>query len=72
MTLNEQLKADKAALERTAVDQYYEHARQLHDLEREQETLERVVQFLETEQVSIMVRRTRLDIYLHSFLTYLS
>ena len=54
--LNEQLNADKAALERQAVERYYDHARQLHDCEREQETLERVVQFLETEQVAVMVR----------------
>lgn len=55
--MNSQLSTDKAAVERHAVEQYYENARRLHDSEREQETLERVVQFLETEQASIAVRR---------------
>ena len=52
---NERLQAEKSLLEQRSRDQYYEHARQLHDREREQEALERVIQLLEADKASNQV-----------------
>ncbi|EKM54466.1 uncharacterized protein PHACADRAFT_185387 [Phanerochaete carnosa HHB-10118-sp] len=49
---NERLHAEQALLEQRTLDQFYEHARQLHEREREQEALERVIDLLEQDKAA--------------------
>ncbi|GJE94469.1 hypothetical protein PsYK624_106390 [Phanerochaete sordida] len=51
-TANERLHSEKSLLEQRSVDQFYEHARQLHEREREQEALERVIDLLEQDKAA--------------------
>ncbi|KAI0699239.1 hypothetical protein BC835DRAFT_582614 [Cytidiella melzeri] len=55
-TANEQFKSNNTILDRHAKQQFYEQECRLKAFEHEQESLERAVQFLETEQASITMK----------------